>query len=144
QPRFGEGADPLLLCRRRHQVLGVLQAVARSDFANHDFAHAGILDPATRRSIAERAKPHAPAPAAKSSITHSDASQPPKRDAIQAMASGPKNCPTFEACWTIPVPVAMCWGERACTGRPEKMEAGISALQKENTSTSTKRASPGS
>jgi len=48
QAGAGERADPGLLGLGWHEVLGVLQAVTRPDFANMDLGHAAILAP--RRS----------------------------------------------------------------------------------------------
>src|SRR4051812_4870066 len=49
QAGAGEGADPGLLGLGRHEVLGILQAIARPDFADVDLGHAAIL--ALRRSV---------------------------------------------------------------------------------------------
>src|SRR2546421_11203793 len=55
------------------------------------------------------------------------------------MASGPRNCPMLENCSTMPLPVAMCCDEGACTGKPAKIEAGITPAQGEKKKTSAER-----
>src|SRR5687767_1991479 len=134
----GERRDPRFLRLGRHEVMGVLQPVARADFANvhvHDL----ILF-----SIMPIAMPQSAAPAANASSAHRLACQPPKWVAIQASASGPRNWPIWEACITMPLAVPMCCGVRACTGRPANTHAGITPMAVENTSTSAKRMPAGS
>src|SRR5260221_13486612 len=126
ESRCGERRDPGLLGLGRHQVVRVLQPVARPDLADVHLAHDGILAPGPMRfSIRPMANPQAAAPTANASSTQSAACQLPERDAIQAMAIGPRNCPHCEACMTMPFEVPMCCGVRGCTRLPAEIEAGM-------------------
>src|SRR5688572_26207607 len=121
-----ERGDPGFLRLGGHQVLCVLQSVAGAYFANVYFPCQGLSHgDLILVSIMPIAMPHATEPAANASSAQRLASQPPKRVAINARASGPRNWPICDACMTIPLPVPMCCGVRAWTGMPEKTDAGM-------------------
>src|ERR1051326_1961686 len=207
EPGAGERADPGLLRFRRHQVLGVLQAVARPDFADLDLGHAAILAPrrqpfldsseertATRGEGGEgEHRPQRRVPAAEARGDPGEGERPhelarlrglqhqavrrrdvlggarvhwqagedrcrddpgghgrgeaqpeTQRGATRARASGPTTWPACEACSTRPFAVAMCWGVRACIGRPAKIDAGMNPAVTEKARTRPKRSAPGS
>ena len=121
-----------------------MQHVARPAAAAHLGMAADYPGRLRRLSIAASASPQAAPAAAKASIAQSVAPQPPNREASQASTSGPTNCPACELCMTMPLVVAMCCAVRACSGTPEKIEAGITPAHIENASTRRKRTSSGS
>src|SRR6185436_286794 len=125
----GQRADPDLLGLGGHQVLLVLQAVARADLADVHFAHGERL-----RSKRPTAMPAATPTAASASITCSEAPQPPARAAIQATRTGMMNWASCDACMIMPLVVPMCCALRACTGATENTAGGISPPSTEKAS----------
>src|SRR3954471_2196623 len=102
--------------------MGVLQAVARTDFADVDidFLHGRLLRRnerfypapegwgAPRRFSKYPTAAPATAPAnARSSMTASDADQLPARSATSATSIGPKNWPNIAPCMIMPCVVPM-------------------------------------